>query len=208
MTEYDYIRTPGEIYQRSFSVIEEEADLSHLDKQAKNIAIRMIHACGMTNLAQDITASPGAGVLGYTAAMSGVPIFVDARMVAEGLIRREFLSENKVEIMLDQVDKAPENDTRSAAAVEAVSQKLGGAIVAIGNAPTALFRLLELVRDGAPKPSLVIGCPVGFIGAAESKQALIENPYGLSYIAVKGRRGGSAIAAAALNAIAIGGRAK
>lgn len=208
MTEYSYIREPGAIYDASFRTIGEEADLSGLDRQVGRIATRMIHACGMVDLAADIAASPGAGVIGFTAAMAGAPVFADAKMVAHGLIMREFQSKNPVHVMLDRVSEAPDGDTRSAAAVEACAEEFDGAIVAIGNAPTALFRLLELVRDGAPKPALVIGCPVGFVGAVESKDALIENPYGISFIAVRGRRGGSAMAAAALNAIAIGGRAK
>jgi precorrin-8X/cobalt-precorrin-8 methylmutase len=166
----------------------------------------MIHACGMTDLVADIAYSTGVVKAARAALQGGAPIFCDAAMVAAGVTRRRLPAENEVICTLGD-PSVPElaaalQTTRSAAALDLWTDRLEGSVVAIGNAPTALFRLLELIRDGAPRPAAVLGIPVGFIGAAESKQALADNDLGLDYLVVRGRRGGSAITAAAINAIA------
>ena len=168
--------------------------------------VRIIHACGMTDIAQDLAWSDGAGAAGAKALADGAPILVDAEMVAHGIIKRRLPRNNKVVCTLNDpaVPGAAKSvgTTRSAMAVELWRPMLEGAVIAIGNAPTALFRLLELIEDGAPKPALILGFPVGFVGAAESKEALLQS--GLPFIALRGRRGGSAMAAAAVNALAGG----
>jgi precorrin-8X/cobalt-precorrin-8 methylmutase len=166
----------------------------------------MIHACGMTDLVDDLVASPNAVKAARTALLSGAPILCDARMVASGITRPRLPADNEVICTLHD-PQVPElarrlGTTRSAAAIDLWLDRLAGSVVAIGNAPTALFRLLELIRDGAPRPAAILGLPVGFIGAAESKLALAGNPLGLEYLVVQGRRGGSAMAVAAVNAIA------
>lgn len=203
----DYIRDPDEIYRRSFATIEAEADFSRLHKDLRGVAVRLIHACGMVDLIGDIEASVDAAVAGRAALRAGAPILCDAEMVRHGIIVRSLPADNEVICLLNEKGVAPlaktHGTTRSAAQVDLWLPHLEGAIVAIGNAPTALFRLLELIEAGAPKPALVIGMPVGFVGAAESKHALATLPHGMSFIAVTGRRGGSAMAAAAVNALAL-----
>ncbi len=201
-----WVRDPAEIYRQSFSTIRAETALDRLPAEMQDVAIRVVHACGMTDLVADLAFSDGAATAGTLALAGGAPILVDAEMVAHGIIRRRLPRSNLVLCTLnDPAIAAQAQDfgtTRSARAVDQWRPHLGGAVVAIGNAPTALFRLLQLVRDGAPAPALVLGFAVGFVGAAESKEALIAS--GLPFIAVRGRRGGSAMAAAAVNALAGG----
>jgi precorrin isomerase len=202
----DYIRDGNEIYRNSFAIIRAEAQLDNLPPDLVSVAVRLIHTCGMPDIVTDLAASPNAATLGRSALISGCPILCDAQMVAEGVTRKRLPANNAVICTLN----APEvpdlaqkvGNTRSAAALELWRSQLEGAVVAIGNAPTALFRLLELLDEGVPKPALIIGIPVGFVGAAESKVALAENRHGVPYITLHGRRGGSAMAAAAVNALA------
>ncbi|GAA5055180.1 precorrin-8X/cobalt-precorrin-8 methylmutase [Thermocatellispora tengchongensis] len=200
----DYVRDGAEIYRRSFATIRAEADLAPLPPQVAQVAVRMIHACGMVDLVADLAWSPGVVTAAREALRAGAPVLCDAMMVASGVTRRRLPAGNDVLCTLGDpaVPALAERlgTTRSAAAVDLWRDRLDGAVVAIGNAPTALFRLLELVEEGAGRPAAVLGVPVGFIGAAESKQALAES--GLEHLVVHGRRGGSAMAAAAVNAIA------
>ena len=201
----DYLKDGTEIYRRSFSMIRAEADLDCLPADLVSVAVRLIHTCGMTDIISDLAASPQAGQIGRAALKSGCPILCDAQMVAEGVTRKRLPANNAVVCTLN----APEvpalaqqlGNTRSAAAMELWRPQLAGAVVAIGNAPTALFRLLEMLDEGCPKPALILGFPVGFVGAAESKAALAER-LDLPFITLQGRRGGSAMAAAAVNALA------
>jgi precorrin-8X/cobalt-precorrin-8 methylmutase len=195
----DWLRDPAEIYRRSFAAIAAEADLGGVPDDLRALVVRVIHACGMTDLPGRMGWSDGAGAAGRAALAAGRPILTDARMVADGIIRRRLSAANPVLCTLEEVGEVA-GTTRSAAAIDLWQPHLGGAVVAIGNAPTALFRLLELVRDGGPRPALVLGFPVGFVGAAESKEALAVS--GLPYVTLFGRRGGSAMAAAAINALA------
>ncbi|MCP3802534.1 precorrin-8X methylmutase [Allokutzneria sp. A3M-2-11 16] len=201
-----YIKDGAEIYRRSFATIRAESDLSGLPEDVARVAVRMIHACGMTDLVQDIAFSPRVVADARAALRSGAPILCDANMVAAGVTRKRLPADNEVLCTLRDprvADLASSlGNTRSAAALELWRDKLEGAVVAIGNAPTALFHLLDMIALGAPRPAAVLGMPVGFIGAAESKEALADNDLGLEYLVVRGRRGGSAITAAALNAIA------
>jgi precorrin-8X/cobalt-precorrin-8 methylmutase len=206
MADYSYVRDPAEIYRRSFATIRAEADLGGMPADVAVVAVRMIHTCGMTDLPAALAYSPDVVAKGRAALEAGAPILCDATMVAAGVTRSRLPADNEVLCLLADPG-VPElararGTTRSAAAVELWGERMAGAVVAIGNAPTALFRLLELIDAGAPPPAAVIGVPVGFIGAAESKQALAEHPGGLEYLVVHGRRGGSALAAAAVNAIA------
>lgn len=207
-TVTDYIRDPAEIYKQSFMTIRREVDLSNLPNGMEAVFVRLIHACGMVDLVDDIAFSEGAFEAGVKALKSGAPVFVDVEMVAHGIIRRLLPAANDVICMLNDARVRPHaaeiSNTRSAAQVDFWTDRLEGAVVAIGNAPTALFRLLENIAAGGPMPALVLGFPVGFVGAAESKDLLIANQWGIPFIAVKGRRGGSAMAAAAVNAIAGG----
>jgi precorrin-8X/cobalt-precorrin-8 methylmutase len=200
----DYVRDGAEIYRRSFATIRAEADLSGLPDDVARVAVRMIHACGMTDLVEDLAWSPGVVARARAALLAGAPVLCDARMVASGVTRARLPAGNEVVCALGDpgVPELAERlgTTRSAAALELWRDRLGGAVVAIGNAPTALFRLMELVEEGAPRPAAVLGIPVGFIGAAESKEALAAS--GLDHLVVRGRRGGSAMTAAAVNAIA------
>jgi precorrin-8X/cobalt-precorrin-8 methylmutase len=201
-----YVKDGAEIYRQSFATIRSEAALGRFDPVLERIVVRMIHACGMVDLAGDVGASPEFGSRAEAALGAGVPILCDTTMVASGVTRSRLPADNDVVCTLPD-PRVPElaaelGNTRTAAAVELWRARLDGALVVIGNAPTALFHLLELVRQGAPRPAAVIGVPVGFIGAAESKAALAEQTLGLEYLVVHGRRGGSAIAAAAVNAIA------
>ena len=202
----DYIQDGTEIYRQSFATIRSEANLSILLPDLERVAVRLIHSCGMTDIVSDLSASPGAATAGRNALIAGASILCDARMVAEGVTRKRLPADNAVICTLQHPDtlKLAEQmaTTRSAAALELWRDHLDGAIVAIGNAPTALFRLLELLDQGVPKPALILGFPVGFIGAAESKAALAANSRGVPFIALQGRRGGSAMASAAVNALA------
>ena len=204
MPEVDYVRDGAEIYRRSFATIRAEADLSRFPADVARVVVRMIHSCGMTDLPADVGFSDGVVRAAREALLAGAPVLCDAQMVASGITRRRLPAGNEVVCTLGD-PSVPElaarlATTRSAAALDLWLPRLAGSVVAIGNAPTALFRLLELVADGAPRPAAVLGIPVGFIGAAESKDALAAS--GLEYLVVHGRRGGSAMTVAAVNAIA------
>jgi precorrin-8X/cobalt-precorrin-8 methylmutase len=209
MTTYDYIREGDAIYAKSFAIIRAEADLSRFSEEEADVAIRMIHACGLVEAAHQFEFSPGFVSAARAALLAGKPIFCDAQMVAHGVTRARLPAQNEVICTLRD-PQVPElakkiGNTRSAAALELWADQLEGAIVAIGNAPTALFYLLEMLDRGCPKPAAIIGMPVGFVGAAESKEALAESPHGIPYAIVKGRMGGSAMTAAAVNALARAG---
>ncbi|WP_443033962.1 precorrin-8X methylmutase [Streptomyces sp. CA2R106] len=203
---YAYEKDGAAIYRRSFATIRAEADLGGLPADVAQVAVRMIHACGMVDLVADLAYSPGVVARARAALRAGAPILCDAAMVASGVTRKRLPADNEVICTLGDPSvpalAAELGTTRTAAALDLWRDRLEGAVVAVGNAPTALFRLLELVAAGGPRPAAVIGVPVGFVGAAESKQALAADPSALEYLVVHGRRGGSAIAAAALNAIA------
>jgi len=204
----DYLRDPAAIYAQSFATIEAEADLSALPPSLRDVAIRMIHACGMVDLAADIDGDPGVVDAAQAALRAGAPVLCDCAMVRSGVIARLLPQHNELVLTLNDagVPALAERlgTTRSAAAVELWRDRLEGAVVLIGNAPTALFHLLELFDAGAPRPAAIIATPVGFVGAAESKAALAQHSSALPYVTVRGRRGGSAIASAAFNAIAKG----
>jgi precorrin-8X/cobalt-precorrin-8 methylmutase len=200
----EYEREGAEIYRRSFATIRAEADLGGLPDEVARVAVRMIHACGMVDLVADLGYSPNVATVARKALLDGAPVLCDAEMVAAGVTRRRLPAGNEVVCTLRDA-RVPDlaaalGTTRSAAALDLWGDRLGGAVVAIGNAPTALFRLLEMVAAGAPRPAAVLGIPVGFIGAAESKDALAASD--LEHLIVRGRRGGSAITAAAVNALA------
>lgn len=202
----DYVRDGQAIYRQSFTTIRAEADLSAVPPDLEKLVVRVIHACGMVDIAQSIRFSEGAGAAGRRALANGAPILCDARMVADGVTRARLPASNPVLCMLGE-PAVPElaqtiGNTRSAAALELWRPWLEGSVVAIGNAPTALFYLLEMLDAGAPRPALVLGFPVGFVGAAESKAMLAADSRGVPYVIVEGRRGGSAMAAAAVNALA------
>lgn len=203
---FQYEKDGPAIYRQSFATIRAEADLAGLPADVSQVAVRMIHACGMVDLVRDIDFTPGVVVAARRALRSGAPILCDVAMVASGVTRKRLPADNEVICTLSDPavpDLAAKlGTTRSAAAMELWRDRMEGAVVAVGNAPTALFRLLEMIEEGAPRPAAVIGVPVGFVGAAESKDALADHPSGLEHLVVRGRRGGSAIAAAALNAIA------
>jgi precorrin-8X/cobalt-precorrin-8 methylmutase len=202
--ELEYERDGAAIYRRSFATIRAEADLSGLPVDLARVAVRMIHACGMVDLVGDLGYSPHVAAVARKALLGGAPVLCDAEMVAAGITRRRLPAGNEVVCTLRDPAvpglAAALGTTRSAAALDLWLDRLGGAVVAIGNAPTALFRLLEMVAAGAPRPAAVLGIPVGFVGAAESKEALAVS--GLDHLIVRGRRGGSAITAAAVNALA------
>jgi precorrin-8X/cobalt-precorrin-8 methylmutase len=200
----DYVRDGAEIYRRSFAIIRAESDLARFSPAEERVAVRLIHACGMTEIARDIVMSPGFADNARWALVGGAPVLCDSKMVANGITRARLPAGNEVVCTLDD-PKVPAiaeriDNTRSAAAMDLWGERLAGAVVAIGNAPTALFRLLELLNGGA-KPAAVIGLPVGFVGAAESKDALAADGR-VPFLIVKGRKGGSAMAAAAVNALA------
>ncbi len=204
-TRYDYIQDGAAIYERSFAIIRAEADLARFSPAEARVVVRMIHACGMTDLPKDVAMSGDFVVRAEEALRAGAPILCDAKMVANGVTRARLPAGNEVICTLDDA-RTPAlavqmGTTRSAAAMELWRPHLAGAVVVIGNAPTALFRLLEMFDAGAPLPAAVIGIPVGFVGAAESKQALADDGRA-PFIVVHGRRGGSAMAAAAVNALA------
>ena len=205
---FDYISNPEEIYEKSFSLIRAEIDLSRLSKDEEKIAVRLIHACGQPSIADDLIFSSSAVEAGRIAIFNRACILVDAEMVSFGIIRDRLKKRNDVICTLNndgvrEIAKSL-NITRSAAAVDSWANKLDGAVVVIGNAPTALFRLLELLQKGAPKPALICGFPVGFVGARESKDALIQfaSEWDIPFITLRGRLGGSAIASASINALA------
>jgi precorrin-8X/cobalt-precorrin-8 methylmutase len=201
---YDYVSDGEAIYRRSFAIIRAEADLARFNQVEERLAVRIVHACGMPDVARDLAFAPGAAEAGVAALQAGAPVFCDAQMVAHGITRARLPAGNEVICTLSDPGVAElakqRGMTRSAAAVDLWGARLGGALVAIGNAPTTLFRLLELLEAGAPAPACIIGKPVGFVGAAESKEALIASR-ALSLV-IRGRRGGSAMAAAAVNALA------
>jgi precorrin-8X/cobalt-precorrin-8 methylmutase len=200
-----YIREGAEIYRRSFAIIRAEADLKRFDGTAERVVVRMIHACGMTDLPADVECSPDFTGKAEAALRAGAPILCDSKMVANGITRTRLPAENEVICTLDD-PRVPRiardlGTTRTAAAMKLWRDRLGGALVVVGNAPTALFRLLEMLDEGLPQPAVVIGIPVGFVGAAESKEALARDGR-IPFLVVHGRRGGSAMAAAAVNALA------
>jgi precorrin-8X/cobalt-precorrin-8 methylmutase len=204
-----YLRDGAAIYARSFAIIRAEADLSRFSADEAEIAVRMIHACGQVELAQHIVFGGDLVAAARGALAAGAPIFCDSEMVAHGITRARLPARNDVVCTLND-PRAPalaqqNGTTRSAAALDLWRDRLPGSVVAIGNAPTALFRLLEMIDGGAPKPAAIVGIPVGFVGAAESKDMLIENPRGVPFVTVRGRIGGSAITAAAVNALARAG---
>jgi precorrin-8X/cobalt-precorrin-8 methylmutase len=201
-----YLRDGTAIYERSFAIIRAEADLSGFSAEEAEIAVRMIHACGAVEAARHIQFGPNLVTAARGALASGAPIFCDSEMVAHGITRARLPARNEVICTLND-PRVPDlakklATTRSAAALELWRDRLAGAVVAIGNAPTALFRLLELLDTGAPKPTAILGVPVGFVGAAESKDALAADPRGVPFLIVRGRIGGSAMTAAAVNALA------
>jgi precorrin-8X/cobalt-precorrin-8 methylmutase len=203
-----YLKDPAAIYAESFATVRREAKLDRFGPGMEALAIRVIHACGMIEIADRLAFSADAFAAGAAALQSGAPILCDCEMVGSGIIRRNLPADNDIVVCLND-PSVPElakslGTTRSAAAVELWHDQLDGAVVAIGNAPTALFHLLEKLDAGWPKPAVILGFPVGFVGAAESKAELSERPRGCEFVALRGRRGGSAIASAAVNALAAG----
>jgi precorrin-8X/cobalt-precorrin-8 methylmutase len=205
-----YIRDGDAIYERSFAIIRAEADLARFSPEEAEVAVRMIHACGLVEAARHIVFAPGLVAAARAALARGAAILCDAEMVAHGISRARLPARNEVLCALCDPRvpalAAKLGATRSAAALDLWGARLGGAVVAIGNAPTALFRLLELIDAGAPRPAAILGIPVGFVGAAESKEALAADPRGIPFLTVRGRTGGSAMTAAAVNALARSGR--
>jgi precorrin-8X/cobalt-precorrin-8 methylmutase len=202
----DYIRDAAEIYRQSFATIRAEADLVRFPDDVAGVVVRLIHTCGQVDVTDHVAYTDDVVTTAHAALDGGAPILCDSSMVASGITRSRLPADNEVVSLVADpraADLAARlGSTRSAAGVDLWADRLGGAVLAIGNAPTALFRLLELIDDGAPAPAAVLGGPVGFVGSAQSKQELIERPRGMSYLVVTGRRGGSAMAAAAVNAIA------
>jgi precorrin-8X/cobalt-precorrin-8 methylmutase len=203
---YDYVSAPAEIYRKSFAIIRSEADLAILPEAMRPVAVRMIHACGDIDLVDDLAFHPRLVSAARTALEGGALIFTDTQMLAAGITRRRLPTSNEVRCLVDdpRTRELAESwgTTRSAAAVSLWGDQLAGAVVGIGNAPTALFHLLELIADGAPRPAAIIGIPVGFVGSPESKIALMQNAWDIPWMVVHGRRGGSALCAAAINALA------
>ena len=205
---YSYLRDPAAIYRESFATIRREARLDRLPSDIADIAVRLIHACGMIDIVDHLACTDDAASTARIALAKGAPIFCDSAMVAAGIMRDRLPAKNEVICTLadpsvPELAKARAT-TKSAAAVDLWHSRLDGAVVAIGNAPTALFHLLELLADGAPRPAVILAFPVGFVGAAESKDALIAGSFGVPYLTLRGRRGGSALAAAAVNALILG----
>lgn len=203
---YDYIADGAAIYDESFATIRREARFDHLPADAERVAVRMVHGTGQTDLTDDLVIHPHLVSAARGALEAGAPIITDAHMVASGVTRKRLPRDNEVLCALHDV-RTPDlamlmGTTRSAAALSLLEDRFEGAVVAVGNAPTALFHLLEMLLDGAPRPAAVVGVPVGFIGAAESKQALEAFELDVPFLTVRGRRGGSAMAASALNALA------
>jgi len=203
-----YEKDPSAIYAASFATVRDEARLERFAPDMRPIITRLIHSCGMIEIADRLAFSPDAARVGHAALQAGAPVLCDCEMVAAGVIRRYLPAGNDVIVTLNDATVPARakriGNTRSAAAVELWEPHLDGAVVAVGNAPTALFHLLELIDAGGPKPAVILGFPVGFIGAAESKAELAGNPRGCDFIALRGRRGGSAMASAAVNALAAG----
>ncbi|NFV78808.1 precorrin-8X methylmutase [Magnetospirillum aberrantis] len=202
-----YVRDAHEIYRQSFATIRAEADLSGVPADLEAVVVRMIHACGMTDLVADLVWSDDAGRSGRAALAAGAPVLADCEMVAQGVTAGHGRTNQVISLIRDEATRKHAEamgNTRSAAVADLWRPHLDGAVVAIGNAPTALFHLLDMLEAGAPRPALIVATPVGFVGAAESKAALIERAGGVPFITVKGRRGGSAMASAAVNALLIG----
>ena len=202
----EYIKNGEEIYRKSFAIIRAETNWKNLPDDLAPVAVRLIHSCGMTDITEDLEASPDAVKIGRNALAGGAAILCDSQMVANGITKARLPKNNPIICTLNHPEVTELarqiNNTRSAAALELWQPHLAGAVVAIGNAPTALFRLLELLDQNVDKPALILGFPVGFVGAAESKIELATNSRGVPFITLHGRRGGSAIAAAAVNALA------
>ena len=202
----EYIKNGEEIYRKSFAIIRAETNWKNLPDDLATVAVRLIHSCGMTDITEDLEASPDAVKIGRNALAGGAAILCDSQMVANGITKARLPKDNPIICTLNHPEVTELarqiNNTRSAAALELWRPRLAGAVVAIGNAPTALFRLLELLDQNVDKPALILGFPVGFVGAAESKTELATNSRGVPFITLHGRRGGSAIAAAAVNALA------
>jgi precorrin isomerase len=202
----EYLRDPAEITRRSFEIVRSEADLAALPAALAGVAVRLVHACGMPDIVGELAWRPGVAEQTRAALAAGAPVLADCRMVADGVIRERLPAKNSVICTLDDPEvpalARSLGTTRSAAALELWHDDLSGAVVAIGNAPTALYRLLELLAEGAPRPAAILAFPVGFVGAAESKEALIAAGLEAPYLTLRGRRGGSALAAAAVNALA------
>ena len=204
-----YLRDGATIYRQSFAIIRAETDLSRFTPDEADIVVRMIHACGQVDIAHHVVFGGDLTAAARNALTAGAPILCDAEMLAQGITRARLPARNEVICTLND-PRTPEiaarsETTRSAAALDLWRERLEGAVVAIGNAPTALFRLLETIDAGAPKPAAILGIPVGFVGAAESKQALAANAHGVPFLIVRGRMGGSAMTAAAVNALARSG---
>jgi precorrin-8X/cobalt-precorrin-8 methylmutase len=203
-----YERDPAAIYAASFATVRDEANLGRFDAETQKLVIRLIHSCGMVEIADRLALSPQAVQAGRAALQAGAPVLCDCEMVAAGIIRRYLPAGNEVTVTLNgdgvRERAAQIGNTRSAAAVEFWHPHIAGAVVAIGNAPTALFHLLEMLDQGWPKPACILAFPVGFVGAAESKAELAGNARGCDFVTLRGRRGGSAIASAAVNALAAG----
>ena len=203
---YDYLHDPAAIYRRSFEIVRAACDLSALPPGVGDIAVRLVHACGMPDIIDDLGWSGDVAVAAREALQAGAPVIADCRMAANGVIAKRLPASNEIICTIEEplaYTNAREGaTTRSAAAVDLWGARLAGAVVTIGNAPTALFRLLEILREGAPRPAVIFAFPVGFVGAAESKQALIDVGLDVPFVTLRGRRGGSALAAAAVNAVA------
>ncbi len=202
MPGYAYLRDPAAIYAESFAAIRRELDLAVLPASLRGLAVRLAHAVGDTSIVADLCWSDGAAEAGRAALAKGAPILVDANMVAHGIIRSRLPAGNEVICRLDDAGLGARAAALGTTRSDLWVSRLAGAIVAIGNAPTALFRLLELLDAGAARPAVILGFPVGFVGAAEAKEALIASRLGIPHVALRGRRGGSALAAAAVNALA------
>jgi precorrin-8X/cobalt-precorrin-8 methylmutase len=202
----DYIRDPAEIYRQSFAAIRAEADLTRFPDDVARVVVRLIHTCGQVDVTEHVAFTDDVVTRARAALQSGAPVLCDSSMVAAGITTARLPADNEVVSLVADPRAvalaARGNTTRSAASMELYADRLPGAVLAIGNAPTALFRLLELIDDGVSAPAAVLGGPVGFVGSTQSKQELIDRPRGMSYLMVRGRRGGSAMAAAAVNAIA------
>jgi len=202
----DYIRDAAEIYRQSFATIRAEADLSRFPEDVARVVVRLIHTCGLVDVAEHVAFSDDVVAKTHAVLAVGAPVLCDSSMVAAGITKSRLPADNEVVSLVADTRAADlaqrTGITRSAAAVDLWADRLGGAVVAIGNAPTALFRLIELLADGAPRPAAILGLPVGFVGAAESKRALADANLGVPWLTVHGRRGGSALTAAAVNALA------
>ncbi len=208
LRRYTYCSDGQQIYRESFAIVRAETDLSGVPADAEHIAVRMVHACGQPDLTRDLRIHPDFVAAGRAALLAGAPVLVDSMMVSSGVTRSRLPAGNEVICRLHdhRVEHlaASWDTTRSAAAVSLWADRLEGAVVAIGNAPTALFHLLEWITEGGPRPAVIVGVPVGFVGSAESKQALLDHEAGIPYVVVTGRRGGAALAASAVNALAGG----